>query len=248
MSRTPDTSAADPRPDCARCARLADYRRENGLRYPGWHNGPVPSHGQTDSEVLIVGLAPGLKGANRTGQAFAGDASGKALHEALAAAGLAHRSRTTASRSGGDLVENEVQGCLITNAVRCAPPQNRPTAHEIAQCRPHLAATMAAMPGLRAVLALGRVAHDSTLRALDCRVAAHPFAHGASHAVRPGLTLYDSYHCSRYNMSTGRLTPAMLLAVLEAIRVSLGLPAPVVPHLTATSPPGGRTQPPLPAR
>ena len=189
---------------------------------PGWHNAPVPSFGPRSARLLVVGLAPGLKGANRTGVPFVGDDAGNLLFATLLQLGLARG--TYRSGRAGDATAAQVTlvDCLITNAVRCVPPANKPTPAEISTCRPYLAATIAGMPRLRAILALGRIAHDSTLRTLDRRLAAHPFAHGARHELQPGLTLFDSFHCSRYNVNTGRLMPAMLVAVLAAIQAELG--------------------------
>lgn len=199
-------TAAEPPRDCPRCPRLVDYRRANAIRHPGWFNGAVPSHGDPDARLLVLGLAPGLGGANRTGRPFTGDASGELLHATLARFGFA-----------GD----GFRDCLVTNAVRCAPPQNRPSPAEIAACRPILEARIAALPRLRAVLCLGRIAHEALLRALGRRPAAHPFAHGARHDLGP-ITVFDSYHCSRLNTNTGRLTPAMFEAVMAGVRDLLG--------------------------
>ena len=177
--------------------------------------------------MLVVGLAPGLKGANRTGAPFVGDDAGNLLLATLLEFGLAK----SAYRSGGAHDVRAYPGaardfslsdCLITNAVRCVPPGNKPTSAEISTCRQFLAATMGGMSRLRAILVLGRIAHDSTLRTLDRRLAAHPFAHGSRHEIQPGLTLFDSFHCSRYNVNTGRLTPTMFRAVLAAIQAELG--------------------------
>jgi len=163
----------------------------------------------------VLGLAPGLSGANRTGRPFTGDGSGRLLYETLARFGFAN------GRFGGDAADGlELRDCMVTNAVRCAPPQNRPTPAEIAACGTYLETRLAALPRLRVAVCLGRVAHASLLRALGTRAAAHPFAHGARHAVA-GLGVFDSYHCSRYNTNTGRLTPAMLEAVFAAVRAEL---------------------------
>lgn len=183
---------------------------------PAWHNAPVRSFGLYDAELLIVGLAPGLMGANRTGQAFIGDAAGQLLWQTLIELGFARGSYRSDSAEGVTLLK-----CLISNAVRCAPPRNKPTQDEIDRCRPFLTATIAAMPDLRAILVLGRIAHDSTLRALGRRLSARPFAHGARHEISDGLVMFDSFHCSRYNTNTGRLTPAMLKSVFESIRLEL---------------------------
>jgi uracil-DNA glycosylase family 4 len=208
--------AAEAPHDCALCPRLASFRARNRDSEPTWHNGPVASFGQEHAEsarLLIVGLAPGLRGANRTGRAFTGDYAGDLLYETLLTYGLARGRYEARPDDGLTLVD-----CMITNAVRCVPPENKPTPAEIAQCRPFLAERMAAMPRLAAVVVLGRIAHDSTLAALGVRRAAYPFAHGARHSVRPGLTLFDSFHCSRYNTNTGKLTPEMFRAVFSAVR------------------------------
>jgi uracil-DNA glycosylase family 4 len=182
----------------------------------GWHNAPVPSFGPPSARLLIVGLAPGLRGANRTGRPFTGDYAGELLYGALIEHGFAAGTYRADPHDGLRLVD-----CRITNAVRCVPPENKPAPEEIANCRPFLAAAIAGMPRLAAILALGRIAHDSTLVALGCKRARFPFAHAARFALREGLTLYASYHCSRYNTQTGRLTPDMFRRVLSDIRAQL---------------------------
>jgi uracil-DNA glycosylase family 4 len=208
--------AAEAPHDCVLCPRLASFRAANRTSEPTWHNAPVPSFGQENApraRLLVVGLAPGLRGANRTGRPFTGDYAGDLLYATLIAHGFARGDYRARPDDGLALVDS-----LITNAVRCVPPENRPTPTEIAACRPFLAERLAAMPRLAAIVALGRIAHDSTLAALGCRKAAFPFAHGARHAVRAGLALYDSFHCSRYNTNTGKLTPEMFNAVFAAVR------------------------------
>ncbi len=163
-----------------------------------------------------MGLAPGLRGANRTGRPFTGDYAGDLLYATLIAHGFACGSY--ASRPDDGL---ELRDCMITNAVRCVPPENKPTPAEIANCRPFLAARLLTQPNLKIIVALGRIAHDQTLAALGLRKAAFPFAHGALHELGNGLTLADSFHCSRYNTNTGRLTPEMFDAVFTAIRARL---------------------------
>lgn len=202
--------------DCPLCPRLVAYRQANRLAEPQWFNGAVPSFGDASSRVLIVGLAPGVTGANRTGRPFTGDFGGILLYETLSAYGFA--TGTFAARIDDGLQLND---CMITNAVRCVPPQNKPTPAEIGTCRDYLSARIASMPRLTAIVALGRIAHDSTLTALKLRKAAYAFAHGARHALPSGLSLYDSFHCSRYNTNTGRLTPAMFRAVFAAVRADL---------------------------
>ena len=206
-----------PGRDCPLCPRLAAFRAEWRAKEPEWANAPVPTFGSiADARLLVVGLAPGLRGANRTGRPFTGDYAGDLLYQTLIDFGFA--SGTYEARPDDGL---RLTDAAITNAVRCVPPQNKPETGEIKTCRPFLAATIAAMPRLSAILALGRIAHDSTVTTLGLKRSAAPFGHGAAHAVRPGLTLFDSYHCSRYNTNTGVLTEAMFRAVFEQIRASL---------------------------
>jgi len=205
--------------DCPRCARLVAFRAVNRAAEPGWFNGAVPSFGRENvagARLLVVGLAPGLRGANRTGRPFTGDYGGDLLYQTLLAYGFAQGRYEANPDDGFTLVD-----CLISNAVRCVPPQNKPLPAEIATCRPYLAERIATLPSLAAIVALGRIAHDSTLTALGARKAAFPFAHGARHALRPDLTLFDSFHCSRYNTNTGRLTPEMFRAVFAGVREHL---------------------------
>ncbi len=200
-------------PDCRLCPRLADYRADNRQRHPAYHNAPVPAFGEDQARLLVVGLAPGLHGANRTGRPFTGDHAGLLLYQTLHAHGFADRPASIARDDGLKLV-----GCRITNAVRCVPPQNRPETAEVRRCNPYLAAEIAALPPGAAILALGQIAHAAVLQALGRKPAHHPFAHGARHPLPDGRTLFDSYHCSRYNTQTGRLTPAMFHAVFADIR------------------------------
>ena len=203
-----------PPRDCARCPRLAAFRAVNRARYPDFANAPVESFGRADARLLLVGLAPGLKGANRTGRPFTGDYAGDLLYATLGELGLAKGTYERRPDDGLELI-----GCAIVNAVRCVPPENKPTPAEIANCRAYLRVTLERLTQLRGVIALGRVAHESLLRALGLRVAAHPFAHGARHDLGEGKPkLFDSYHCSRYNTNTGVLTPAMFRDVLRAAR------------------------------
>jgi uracil-DNA glycosylase family 4 len=205
-----------PAPDCGLCPRLADYRRANRTQYPGWHHDPVPSFGSLDAPLLVVGLAPGLKGANRTGRPFTGDYAGDLLYATLAKFGLARGEYRQAADDGLELV-----GCRITNAARCVPPANKPLPAEFAACRPFLVAEIAAMPNLKGIFCLGRESHDQVLSTLGVRKAAHPFGHARIHRLPGGLVLGDSYHCSRYNTNTGRLTEAMFHQALEALLSSL---------------------------
>jgi uracil-DNA glycosylase family 4 len=210
-----------PAPDCADCPRLAAFRAANRVDYPEWSNAPVASFGESNARLLIVGLAPGLRGANRTGRPFTGDYAGDLLYRTLLAFGLAGGTYDRRPDDGLKLVD-----CAIVNAVRCVPPQNKPTPAEIATCRRYLTPAISALPRLRIMLALGRIAHESTLRALELSLAKFPFTHGARHPLTPaGLSLFDSYHCSRYNTNTGVLTEAMFREVFASIRAELDRPA-----------------------
>jgi uracil-DNA glycosylase len=206
-----------PPRDCQACPRLAKFRAGNRAEHADWSNAPVESWGGVDARLLIVGLAPGLRGANRTGRPFTGDFAGDLLYETLLAFGFASGVYDRRPDDGLELVD-----CAIVNAVRCVPPQNKPTPEEIAACRPYLATAIAALKKLKAIVALGRIAHDSALKAVAVRRAAFPFAHGAVHQLPGGLRLFDSYHCSRYNTNTGVLTPEMFAEVFAAARARLG--------------------------
>lgn len=205
-------SASEPSRDCDRCPRLVGFREEARGEHPDWFNAPVPTFSATEPRLLIVGLAPGLRGANRTGRPFTGDFAGDLLYETLLACGLAEGIYDQRADDGLALIS-----CAITNAVRCVPPQNKPTPAEIANCRPFFSATLAGFPKLTAVLALGRIAHDQILRALKLKIGDWPFAHGRRHDLPAGFSLFDSYHCSRYNTNTGVLTPEMFRAVFDDI-------------------------------
>ena len=197
-------SPGEPPGDCPLCPRLAGFRHANREKYPDYFNDAVPSFGDADGRLLIVGLAPGLHGANRTGRPFTGDYAGDLLYASLLRQGLARG--TYDSRADDRL---ELVDCRITNAVRCVPPENKPLPAEINTCRQFLAAQIAAMRNLRAVLAVGRIAHESVCRALSIPLRTHPFSHGAQHRTDRGLALVASYHCSRYNTNTGVLTAKM---------------------------------------
>ena len=216
-NQAPSSGAApsDPGRDCPLCPRLAQFRDEARARHPDWFNAPVAPFGDPDGELLIVGLAPGMQGANRTGRPFTGDYAGELLYATLIAFGFAQGTFLARPDDGLQLVN-----CRIGNAVRCVPPQNKPLPVEINTCRPFLIATREAMPRLRAVVMLGRIAHDSTLKALGLRAAEAPFAHGAEHQAGD-LRLFDSYHCSRYNTNTRVLTPAMFEAVFARVKAHL---------------------------
>ena len=216
MGARPDTAAPlgpEPPKLCGFCPRLGAFRDANRIKAPSWFNGAVPSFGNAGARLLIVGLAPGLKGANRTGRPFTGDYAGELLYATLLEFGFANGRYEARIDDSLQLVD-----CMITNAVRCVPPENKPTPAEITTCRHYLAARIAQMPNLEAIVALGRVAHDSTLSALECRKSSFPFAHAARHALPSKVVLFDSFHCSRYNTNTRRLTPEMFQAVFAAVR------------------------------
>ena len=206
-----------PSPDCDLCPRLADFRERYRASSPDWHNAPVISFGPLDARLLIVGLAPGLRGANRTGRPFTGDYAGDLLYATLHEFGFAGGGYDARPDDGLALTD-----CRITNAVRCVPPENKPVGAEINACRPFLAAEIAAMRNLRVILALGGLSHTSVLRTLGLRVAAYKFGHGALHRIAGIPVIADSYHCSRYNTNTGRLTEPMFRSVFEGIAKELG--------------------------
>ncbi|HJM91755.1 MAG: uracil-DNA glycosylase [Alphaproteobacteria bacterium] len=207
---------ADPPADCGLCPRLVAFRGESKAKNPDWFNGAVASFGDPDARLLIVGLAPGLSGANRTARPFTGDYAGDLLYETLAAHGFS--TGTYDKRADDGLY---LRDCRITNAVRCVPPRNKPVGAEIKTCRQFLIAQLAQAPRPKTILALGRIAHDSLLTTLELRRADYPFSHGARHDLGDGRALYDSYHCSRYNTNTRRLTPEMFHAVFTTIRAEL---------------------------
>ena len=206
---------AEPGCNCPRCPRLVAFRQTWRSDEPEWFNAPVPSFGPIDARLLIVGLAPGLRGANRTGRPFTGDFAGDLLYDTLA------RYRFTRGRYEGHPDDGfTLVDARITNAVRCVPPENKPTTQEIATCRDFLQTTIAEMPKLAAILALGRIAHDTVVIALGARRSLAPFNHG-SKAMIGRYTLFSSYHCSRYNTNTGVLTPDMFRAVFSDVRAHL---------------------------
>jgi uracil-DNA glycosylase len=209
----------EPAKNCPLCPRLVAFRAENKRAHPGWFNGAVPSFGPDTARLLIVGLAPGLKGANRTGRPFLGDYAGELLYRTLLKMGLARGRHDPAQPD-----ELELVGCMITNAVRCVPPQNKPKPDEVARCRQFLIGRIAALPNLTALLALGRIAHDAILDALNLKKRDFPFAHGARHALPDGRVMFDSYHCSRQNTNTGRLTTAMFEEVMAEAAARLHRP------------------------
>lgn len=201
-----------PGRDCPRCPRLVAFRKTWRAKESAWFNSPVPSFGSINGRLLIVGLAPGLQGANRTGRPFTGDYAGVLLYETLGKYGFARGEYQAHPDDGLELVD-----CRITNAVRCVPPENKPTPEEIRTCRDFLTPTIGKMEKLRAIVTLGRIAHESTVRALGGRLAALPFAHGRRHELGP-IALFCSYHCSRYNTNTGVLTPEMFREVFATVR------------------------------
>ncbi|MBB88407.1 MAG: SPO1 DNA polymerase [Xanthomonadales bacterium] len=200
-------------PDCARCPRLVEFRAQSRADHPGYYGRAVPSFGPESAPLLIVGLAPGMHGANATGRPFTGDYAGILLYQTLYDLGLASSPVSESADDGLELL-----GCRITNAVRCVPPQNKPVGAEINQCRPYLIEELDAVPRGGVLLALGKIAHDQVIRALGLRVAAYKFGHGAEHALPSGLRLVDSYHCSRYNTNTRRLTAVMFEQVMRRAR------------------------------
>ncbi len=205
--------------DCALCRRLVAYRQLNARDEPHWFNGAVPSFGDEAARLLIVGLAPGRTGANRTGRPFTGDWAGDLLYPTLAKYGL---STGRFDPDGKD--DLRLTGAMITNAVRCVPPQNKPVGEEMSNCRPFLAARIAALPRLKTIITLGRIAHDNTLKALGLKLSACAFGHGARHDIegpRGPLIMFNSYHCSRYNTNTGRLTEAMFHDVFASACAAL---------------------------
>jgi uracil-DNA glycosylase len=206
---------AEPGRDCRLCPRLAAFRDTNRAQKPDWFNAPVPSFGDRNGRLAIVGLAPGLQGANRTGRPFTGDYAGDLLYATLIEYRFASGVYQARPDDGMTLVD-----CRIVNGVHCVPPQNKPLPLEIANCRPFLIAAIESMPKLKAIVALGRIAHETTVKALGLRASSVPFAHGAVHEAGR-FRLYDSYHCSRYNTNTGVLTPEMFRSVFAKVRADL---------------------------
>ena len=215
MARVAALSLAEPDRNCPLCPRLAEFRAQARAKEPAWFNSPVATFGDPKAQLLIVGLAPGLQGANRTGRPFTGDYAGDLLYATLLEYGFAKGVYQARPDDGLTLVD-----CRISNAVRCVPPQNKPLPAEINTCRQFLIATIQTMPRLRAIVALGRVAHDSMLKVLSLRAAATPFSHGGIHQAGK-LKLYDSYHCSRYNTNTRVLTPDMFRRVFATVKADL---------------------------
>lgn len=201
----------DPSRDCSLCPRLAAFHAANRTVHPDWHNAPVPAFGSLDAPLLIVGLAPGLKGANRTGRPFTGDYAGDLLYATLLKLGLAEGVYNQRPDDGLKLL-----GCRITNAVRCVPPENKPTPAEAKSCGDFLKNEINAMKHLKNLLVLGRISHEASLRALGLKPGLYNFGHGKIHDLPSGIRLVDSYHCSRYNTQTNRLTTAMFEQAVRA--------------------------------
>jgi uracil-DNA glycosylase family 4 len=213
LSRQPPTLVPDR--DCPLCPRLVAFREANRAREPLWHNAPVAPFGDVTARLLIVGLAPGMQGANRTGRPFTGDYAGDLLYATLIEYGFAKGTYQARPDDGLKLVD-----CRIANAVHCVPPLNKPLPVEINTCRQFLVANLETMPNLRAVVALGRIAHDTVLKPLKLKASQAPFGHGAVHQAG-AFRLYDSYHCSRYNTNTGVLTTDMFRSVFAKIKADL---------------------------
>lgn len=206
-----------PGRDCPLCPRLVAYREEYRGLHPDWFNAPVPSFGPLAARLLVVGQAPGVNGANRTGRPFTGDVAGRLLYPVLGKFGFAKGVFKERPDDGLSLVD-----CRVTNAVRCAPPQHRLETSDKNHCLPYLAAEIAAMPKLRVLLAIGQKAHESILQGLKLKPGAYKFRHGAQHALPGGLVLADSFHTSQYNVNTGRITEAMFEEIVAGIRALLG--------------------------
>jgi len=202
--------------DCHLCPRLEEFRNQSKTANPDWFNAPVPSFGPETAQVLVMGLAPGMQGANRTGRPFTGDWAGDLLYPTLIEFGFATGIYDARPDDGV-----EMGNCMISNAVRCVPPQNKPTGAEEKMCRGFLKARLQALPNLKAVIALGLIAHKNLVTVFEQKQTAFKFVHGAQHDLAPGLTLFDSYHCSRYNTNTGRLTQAMFHDVFRAVRAHI---------------------------
>ncbi|MCO6440952.1 MAG: uracil-DNA glycosylase [Nitrococcus mobilis] len=202
--------------DCTACPRLASFLRELRALYPAYHARPVPAFGPLDARLLIVGLAPGKHGANATGRPFTGDHAGVLLYQTLFDTGFSNQPRADRPDDGLELYD-----CRVTNAVRCLPPANKPSAIEVNNCSRFLGYDLAAIPAGGIVLALGRIAHEAVVRCEGHRLRDYPFAHRARHRLSRRRTLLDSYHCSRYNTQTGRLTAAMFHDVLCDARALL---------------------------
>lgn len=208
--------SSEPERNCPLCPRLVEFRQANRTAFPDFFNAPVPSFGTEDAKLLIVGLAPGLRGANRTGRPFTGDFAGLLLYATLLKFGFASGEYGETPNDGLRLHQ-----CMITNGVRCVPPANKPERSEIEHCRQFLTARIKSLPNLQAIITLGRIAHDTTLRALGLKLSAFRFAHNAAFHPEGRPALFASYHCSRYNTNTGVLTTEMFEAVFQSARLYL---------------------------
>lgn len=210
----------NPKEDCTLCPRLFHFRKDNKKLYPDYFNAPVPSFGDPKGSLLIVGLAPGLKGANRTGRPFTGDFAGHLLYSTLLKYGFAKGQFLERADDGLTL-----HNCMITNAVRCLPPENKPLGSEIKQCQQFLMATINQFKNLKTIVALGKIAHDSVIDVFGAKKSAYPFGHGATHMLttqdETSISLIGSYHCSKYNTSTKRLTEPMFHAIFEKVLSTL---------------------------
>jgi uracil-DNA glycosylase family 4 len=215
MAALAPAAEEEPGRDCPRCPRLVAFRETWREKEPAWFNAPVPSFGAADARLLIVGLAPGLRGANRTGRPFTGDYAGDLLYATLKEFGFATGEYAARPDDGLTLID-----CRITNAVRCVPPENKPTPQEIATCRDFLRATLKEMTNIRAIVTLGRIAHETFISAQNAKRSAYAFGHGRAYPME-AYTLFASYHCSRYNTSTRVLTPQMFRDVFAQVRQHL---------------------------
>ena len=213
-----------PQPDCQLCPRLAVFREQNRIEHPAFYNAAVPAFGELNAQLLIVGLAPGLQGANATGRPFTGDYAGDILYASLLHNGLANGSYTSprgATISGIFKDNLTLIKCRITNAVRCVPPQNKPETDEIKQCNNFLQQEIASMKSLKVIVSLGLISHNAVLKATGHKASHARFIHGAVHRLTPSVQLVDTYHCSRYNINTGRLTQAMFDEVIARAKALL---------------------------
>lgn len=201
-----------PAPNCSLCPRLVAFREGNQAKFPDKHNAPVEPFGPLDAELLIVGLAPGLKGANFSGRPFTGDYAGDLLYATLVKFGYARGTYAKHKNDGLELVN-----CRVTNAVRCVPPENKPTTEEEKTCRPFLVDEIKAMSNLKTIISLGLISHKAVLKTFELKQSAYKFAHGATHQITDTIRLVDSYHCSRYNTQTGRLTTEMFEDIFKSI-------------------------------
>tara|TARA_B100000949_G_C14255201_1_gene440130 strand:+ start:296 stop:955 length:660 start_codon:yes stop_codon:yes gene_type:complete len=217
MTEAPTSYPAEAPLNCDLCPRLVTYRSKNRLEHPGWFNAPVPSFGDEDAQLLVIGLAPGVTGANKTGRPFTGDWAGDLLYATLDKFGFSEGEYQARPDDGLQL-----KGAMITNAVRCVPPKNKPVGSEVNNCRNYLMSRIDALKSARVLLCLGKISHDTTLRAFDMKIKDHPFGHGSEYAVPGNRVLLSSYHCSRYNTNTGRLTTEMFEDVFQRASELLG--------------------------